>query len=307
KATFEACIGYRNADETKRLKHIASLVDEMQEALPITAEMKATRKTQQSSPFVVMDLLAAGGEAKCGVPAMAFVLPNDPAIIEKHGTKKVMMKNVQQAKFNEILMPIAERFLAPHALERTTFDAFFRHTILHETGHSLGPKAVQNSPKTIIQHLADLYAPIEECKADTTSYFLCHWLLQRGELTQAELEENYATMVAGFFRSMRFGTSQAHARANAIQLNFFLEAGAVILQPDGMFDYDAAKLTKAVPELLNRLMTLEYEGNRDNADAFLKKYGVISDELAARFAELDDIPIDIVCKFEAEEPGFFDN
>ena len=307
KATFEAFIGYRNAEETKRLEHIASLVDEMQAALPISDEMKMTRKAQQSSPFVVMDLLSAAGEAKVGVTTLAFVLPNDPRVIEKKGTKKVMMKNVQEAKFNAILLPIAERFLTQHAFEKTTFDAFFRHTILHETGHSLGPKAVKDSSETIIHHLADLYAPIEECKADTTSYFLSQWLHERGELSTDELEETYATMVAGFYRSLRFGISQAHARANAVQLNFFMECGAVTISPDGLFDYDASKLAKAVPELVNRIMTLEYEGNRDNAAAFLDKYGTLQESLMSRLAALDDIPYDIVCKFEAEEPGFFDN
>lgn len=304
KATFEAFVGYRNAEETKRLEHIASLIEDMQQALPITDEMKGTRQRGQSSPFVVMDLLSAAGEARVGIQTLAFVLPNDPVVIEKYGTKKVMMKNVQEAKFNAILKPIAERFLDKSALKKLSFDAFFRHTILHETGHSLGPKAVFNSSESIIHTLADTYAPIEECKADTTSIYLTDWLRKRGELTDEQYEETCATMLAGFFRSMRFGLSQAHARANAIQLNFLLENGAVSCS-DGVFSVHADKMPDAVSALVQKIMEIEYAGNRSEALQFLNKYAVLNDELTEKLAALADLPIDIVCKYDAEDPAFF--
>lgn len=305
KATFEAFIGYRNADETRRLEHIASLVDEMQQALPISDEMKETRQANQSSPFVVIDLLSTAGEAKVGVQTLAFVLPNDPVVIEKYGTKKVMMKNVQEAKFDAILKPIAERFLKPQMLEKLSFDAFFRHTILHETGHSLGPKEVRNSDDSIIHSLAETYSAIEECKADTTSMYLTEWLKNRGELTDKELEETYATMLAGFFRSMRFGLTQAHARANAIQLNYLLEAGAVSCDSDGLFEVHVDKMPLAMTSLVKKVMELEYEGSREAANAFLDKYAVLSDALSERLKSLSDVPTDIVCQYDAEAPGFF--
>ena len=241
-----------------------------------------------------------------GVQTLAFVLPNDPTVIEKFGTKKVMMKNVQEAKFNAILCPIAERFLSEHALNHVSFDAFFRHTILHETGHSLGPKAVNHSEDTIIHALSDAYAPIEECKADTTSYYLTHWLYQRGELNHQDLEETYATMIAGFFRSMRFGLTQAHAQANAIQLNFFMEQGAIFCDEQGKFDYHLEKLPQAVSKLVETVMNIEYEGNRDKAQEFLKKYAILSPDLEAQLKALNDLPIDIVCEFDADKPEFFD-
>ena len=304
KATFESFVGYRNAEETKRLEHIASLIEDMQQALPISDEMKGTRQAGQSSPFVVMDLLSASGEARVGIQTLAFVLPNDPVVIEKYGTKKVMMKNVQEAKFNAILKPIAERFLDNSALDKLSFDAFFRHTILHETGHSLGPKAVFNSTETIIHSLAETYAPIEECKADTTSIYLTDWLRNRGELTDAQYDETCATMLAGFFRSMRFGLTQAHARANAIQLNFLLEKGAVSCN-DGVFSVDTSKMPGAISALVQKIMEIEYSGNRSEALAFLDKYAVLSDALSQRLANLVDLPIDIVCTYDAENPAFF--
>jgi hypothetical protein len=301
KATFEAFVGYRNADETRRLEHIASLVEEMQAALPISAEMKDTRGEQPSSPFVVIDLLSTAGEARIGIQTLAFVLPNDPVVVQKYGTKKVMMKNVQEAKFNAILKPIAERFLTADALKKISFEAFFRHTILHETGHSLGPKAVKDSNESIIHHLADVYAPIEECKADSTSNFISHWLFGRGELTEVDMEATYATMVAGFFRSLRFGLTQAHARANAIQLNFLREKGAVTCDDAGKFDFVMDKMPDAVTELVRTVMEMEYAGDRDAARAFLDKYAVLSDDLTARLHALSDLPIDILCEYEAEK------
>lgn len=305
KATFEAFIGYRNADETRRLEHIASLVEDMQSALPISDEMKKTRQANQSSPFVVIDLLSTAGESRVGVQTLAFVLPNDPDVIEKYGTKKVMMKNVQEAKFEAILKPIAARFLAPKALEKLSFEAFFRHTILHETGHSLGPKAVKDSEDSIIHCLADTYSAIEECKADTTSMYLTDWLKNRGELNQNDLDETYATMLAGFFRSMRFGLTQAHARANAIQLNFLLEAGSVTCDETGLFDINTEKMPAAISALVQKVMEIEYNGNRDEANAFLDKYAVLSEQLSSKLNALADLPTDIVCKYDAEEPGFF--
>ena len=305
KATFEAFVGYRNPEETKRLNHIAEIIEDMQAALPISDEMKATRQSGQSSPFVVIDLLSNAGEARVGVQTLAFVLPNDPAVIEKHGTKKVMMKNVQEAKFNAILRPIAERFLSTHALGNLSFEAFFRHTILHETGHSLGPKAVKNSTDSIIVSLSDVYAPIEECKADSTSTFLSDWLRRRGELTDKQIEETCATMLAGFFRSLRFGLAQAHARANAIQLNYLIERGAVVIDDNGFYDYRTDKFIQAITDLVTDIMNIEYNGNRDKACDFLAKYAVLSDDLVARLKQLDDLPVDIVCTFEAEKPDFF--
>ena len=304
KATFEAFIGYRNARETERLAHIASLVEEMQAALPISAEMKKTRVSGQSSPFVVIDLLSAAGEARVGVQTLAFVLPNDPEVIQKFGTKKVMMKNVQEAKFEAILKPLAEQFLAPDVFENVTFEAFFRHTIMHETGHSLGPKAVRNSADTIIHRLAETYSAIEECKADMTSYYLVHWLHERGELTEQDMVETYATMLAGFFRSMRFGLNQAHARANAIQLNFLMEKGAVY-EKDGIFGVNCEKVPDAVSELVKIIMNLEYEGDHEAAQAFLNKYVVLPDGVEQKFQTLSALPVDIACKYEAEDASFF--
>ena len=281
------------------------IIEDMQQALPISDEMKGTRQQGQSSPFVVIDLLSNAGEARVGVQTLAFVLPNDPAVIEKHGTKKVMMKNVQEAKFNAILRPIAERFLSAHALSHLSFEAFFRHTILHETGHSLGPKSVKNSSETIIHSLSDTYAPIEECKADSTSTFLSDWLRSRGELSDQQIEETCATMLAGFFRSLRFGLAQAHARANAIQLNYLLERGAVFIDENGFYDYRTEPFIKAITDLVTDIMNIEYCGDRDKANEFLAKYATLSNELTDRLKQLGDLPVDIACTFEAEKPDFF--
>ena len=305
KATYEAFIGYRIPEETQRLEHLASCLEEMQAALPISDEMKSTRIAHSVSPFVVMDVLSTAGEARVGIQTLAYVLPNDPVVTAKSGTKKVMMRNVQEAKFDAILRPIAERFLTPGAFAKTSFKAFFRHTLLHETGHSLGPKAVRDGRDSIIHRLAETYSALEECKADMTSMFLSHWLYERGELTWADVEETYATMLAGFFRSLRFGITQAHAAANAIQINYLTEAGGITCDADGRYDICAERLPDAIASLVRKIMELEYEGDRDGAQAFLDRYAFLSPELDSRLKALDDIPIDIACRYDAEEPGFF--
>jgi len=308
KAAFECFIGYKNPEETKRLAHLAALCDEMQNALPIDDTIKATRPANNDpSPFSVIDLLATAGESRYGVQTLAFVLPNDPDVIRQHGTKKVMMKNVQEAKFNAILKPIADVFLTHDAAKDVSFDAFFRHTIYHETSHSLGPKAVKDSTRAIQIHLADCYAPIEECKADITAHFYAKWFADRGELTPEQLHSTYVTMVAGFFRSMRFGLTQAHACANAIQLNFLMERGAVVRDASGKFDVCDEKMHDAVTALVKTVMELEYAGDLQQARDFIAKYAVLSDELLNKInTDLAHVPVDIAPKYDAETPDFFE-
>ncbi|MCL2326279.1 MAG: peptidase [Proteobacteria bacterium] len=306
KAAFEAFIGYRDAGETARLKTLSGLLPQMQQALPIDDALKATQTEHDPSPFLVMNLLTTAGEARYGVQTLAFVLPNDPEVIRRYGTKKVMMRNVQEAKFGAILKPIAERFVAPGILSDVSFSAFFRHTILHETAHSLGPKAVQSSTYSIQHHLAESYAPIEECKADATANFLAHWQFEQGELSEAELRQTYATMIAGFFRSMRFGLNQAHARANAIQLNFLLERGGIVCDAEGLFNYDYSILPGAIADLVAIVMNLEYEGDAAKAADFLARYAVLDAALLSRLTQLHDIPIDIAPHYDADQEGFFE-
>ncbi len=306
KAAFEAFVARKIPEESRRLRHIADLAEEMQTALPMTDAMRATHPECATSPFVVADLLSAAGESRFGIQTLAFVLPNDPEVVSAFGTKKVMLRNIQQAKFDAILRPIASRFLPRKTMENLSFDAFFRHTILHETGHSLGVKATAGGGGSVIHALADAYAPIEECKADAISTFLSFWFAERGELTQRELDETCATLMAGFFRSLRFGLAQAHARANAIQLNYYMACGAVVCDGSGLFVCDVAKIGDASRRLIAELLRIQYEGNRENANDFLNRYAVLDAGLSARLEALDDIPVDIVCRYAAEQEGFFD-
>ena len=306
KAAFECFIGYQNEAETARLAYLTELCDLMQAALPIDDALKATRRGHDPSPFRVVDLLATAGEARYGVQTLAFVLPNDPEVIRLHGTKKVMMKNVQEAKFREILMPIARQFLSADAVQHVSFDAFFRHTIMHETSHSLGPKAVRDDSRSIQIRLADTYAPIEECKADATANYLIHWLWERGDVSAAQLRSTYFTMVAGFFRSLRFGLTQAHARANAIQLNYLLEKGAVVLD-NGRYGICEEKMHDAISSLVRTVMNLEYAGDREAAADFLARYAVLSPELLRRLeTDLAHVPVDIAPRYDAEKIDFFE-
>lgn len=297
KACFECYIGYKVPMQTRAIQRFASFIPQMQQALPIDENLKVKSDSGTQSPFTVIDLLYASGEAAYGIQTMALVLPNDPDIAKEHGTKKVLLRNVQQAKFDKILLPIAAHFVEASQLHLVNFDAFFRHALLHETGHSLGPRTVQNTDLPIYRALNTAYSPIEEAKADSLAVFLTHWLIQQDELPHSCLASAFATMIAGFFRAMRFGLGSAHAKANAIQLNYLLESGAITHNDSLVFRFDDEKLPAAVQALVSTLITLQSSGNEDKALDFIKKYTQIDPQILSKLQELQDIPVDIAPQY----------
>ncbi|MFA5625140.1 MAG: hypothetical protein WC966_08825 [Bradymonadales bacterium] len=303
KACFECYIGLRDAMQTRALRRFADFVPQMQAALPIDEELKPTELEQGESRFVVIDLLFASGEAAHGPQTLALVLPNDPEVIQNHGSKKVLFRNVQHAKFDKILIPIAAEFMNKEQLTLVNFDAFFRHTLLHETGHSLGPKHTRHTPTLAIHRaLNTAYSPIEEAKADTLALYLTHWLVEQNELPADAVPSAYATMLAGFFRALRFGLGSAHAKANAIQLNYYIEFGAITHDDALVFSYDAQKLPEANRQLVAKLIELEAEGDEEVALAFVQKYAQIRPEIAEKLQSLTAIPVDIAPNYpNAEE------
>ncbi len=298
KAAFEAFVTLRDPEDSKRLARIKSLIPEMEQFLPIPDEHKNTDRGTES-PISVVEVLFTGGDTRAGVQTLAFNLPNDEVVREKKGSKKVMLKNVAEAKYEKILVPIAEAMLVPEQVDNVSFDAFFNHTLVHETAHGLGPGKIEverdgkKVKTTVNAALEELYPVIEEAKADTLGMYLNYLLIEKGLHPEGFMENVYASFLAGFFRSVRFGASEAHGQANVIQFNYLAEHDAVVRDESGKYRYDAAKMREAVKSLATEILMIEALGDYERAEKFISEYGALPAELQRALDELDEIPTDI--------------
>jgi hypothetical protein len=251
------------------------------------------------APIRVVNVVFAAGDGNRGVQTAAFNLPNDERVLREKGAKRVMLKNVQDAKFAMVLMPIAKIALPPAEQPRVSFDAFFTHILMHELMHGLGPHeiAVAGKKTTVRQTLKDTYSTIEEVKADVSALWALRWLADHRQLDAAIARSLYPTFLASAFRSIRFGVNEAHGRGLAIQINTFLDAGAFKVRQDGTFTVDAGKMTEAVTALTREVMTLQAEGDYARAQDLCQRLGVVRPEVQRVLDKLAGIPVDIEPKF----------
>ncbi|MCP4606409.1 MAG: peptidase [Proteobacteria bacterium] len=297
KAAFEAFVTLRDPEDSKELAKIKSLMPDMEAYLPIPDEHKNLNRGSES-PISVVDVLYTGGDTRAGVQTLAFNLPNDEVVREKKGSKKVMLKNVAHAKYDQILLPIAKKLMREDQVKNVSFKAFFNHTLVHETAHGLGPgkiKVEKDGKKvetTVNAELKTLYPVVEEAKADVLGMYLNYMLIEKGLHPKSFMEETYASFLGGFFRSVRFGANEAHGKANVIQYNYLLEKGAVKIE-NGKYIYVADKMQESIKSLAHDLLMIEAEGSFDKAKAFIDKYGVMPEDLKKTLASLTDIPTDI--------------
>ena len=298
KAAFEAFITLRDHEASAQLEALKALLPEMEAALPIDEKYK-DKSGVKESPLSVVDILYTAGDTKAGIQTLAFVLPNDTVVREQKGSKKVLLRNIAHAKYDKILVPIAQRLMPAEQAEKVSFETFFGHTLLHETAHGLGPKRTPKG-ETINEALKDLYSTIEETKADVLGTYLNYFLIEKGFYEAERLEHVYASFLGGFFRSVRFGASEAHGMANVIQFNWLIEKGAIV-EEDGRYRYIADKMHDAVESLAREVLMIEAEGDYDKAKAFIDKYATMPQSLAERLASLKDIPTDIKPVFPVEE------
>ena len=296
KASFEAYVCLRDDAETQKLQAFSSRLQEVEDNLPIDAPYK-NPKLATTTPIRVVNEILSAGDGNHGVQTAAFNLPNDPRIIQQKGSKKVMLKNVQQAKFDSILIPIAGRVLPAATQADLSFDWFFTHILAHELSHGIGPHEIhRNAHKRYVRlELKDTYSTIEEAKADVTGlfmlqYFFDHGILQGGEVNERKL---YNTFLASSFRTLRFGITEAHGRGMAIQFNYFTDRQAFIARADGTFEVNYAKIKPAVRDLAHEILTIEAEGNYAAAQRMLEQYGAMRPHLHHALERLEDIPVDI--------------
>jgi hypothetical protein len=249
----------------------------------------------------VVNQVYGAGDGNMGVQTAAYNLPNDERIISKRGSKRVMLKNVQEAKFESTLVPITKLVLRPADQKDLDFDSFFTHILAHEIMHGLGPHATTQGgkPSTPRQDLKDAYSTIEEAKADVTGLWALGYMMDKGQLKSslgqgaAAERKLYNTFLASAFRTLHFGLTDSHARGMAIQVNYLLDKGGFVSHGDGTFSVDFNKIKGAVADLDREFLTIEATGDYARAQAFMKQYVVIRPDVQKALDKMKAVPNDI--------------
>jgi hypothetical protein len=295
KAAFESFITLRNDKETKNLEKYSGRLQEIEDNLPIDPKYR-NPKLGALAPIRVVDEVVTGGEARAGVQTAAFNLPNDEKVTAEKGSKRVMLKNVQEAKFKNILTPIGKVAILPEQQPLIAFDPFFTHILAHELMHGLGPHSitVDGNQTTVRQAMKELSSALEEAKADISGLFALQYLIDKGVVDKTVERQMYVTFLASVFRSIRFGSKDAHGRGMALQFNYLMDEGAFHYHPTfGAFYVDFDKMKAGVRKLTGEIMTIQAEGSYEKAKALLDKYSEIRTVMNKVLNRLQDIPIDI--------------
>lgn len=301
KASFESFVNVVDRPESEKLAVYAHHLADMERNLPMEDRYKNPNRGSDSPIRVVQEIYTAG-DARRGVQTSAFNLPNDERVREAKGSKKVLLKNVMEAKYKQSGAPIAARVLDPAQLPQLSFAAYFNHVLFHELSHGLGPGMITGPNGERVENrilLKDLYSSIEECKADVLGVWNLLYAIDQKLNNQFTKEQLFVTDAALMFRSMRFGLDEAHGRGTAVQWNWYREHGAIVPAGNGRFRVDTTKSYDAVKSLANELLTIEATGDYDRAKRLLDKYGKSNDEIASTIATLKDIPVDITPVFVA--------
>jgi hypothetical protein len=302
KAAFESFITVRDEAESEKLARFSSELQEIENHLPIDPALR-NPSLGALAPIRVVNEIFAAGDANRGVQTAAFNLPNDERVVKAKGTKRVMLKNVQEAKFRIVLLPISTVALAPADRAHVVFDAFFTHILMHELMHGLGPKNIHVGGRetTVRQELKETYSAIEEAKADVSGLWALQYLVDKDSLPNTMQDTMYTTFLASAFRSIRFGVNEAHGRGMAIQLNALLDAGAFRVAADGTFSVDSGRIRQAVTSLTRDLMTLQAAGDYAQAQRLIERLGVLRPEVKRVLDRLVAVPVDIEPRFPTAE------
>ncbi len=299
KAAFEAYVTLRDEAESSKLARFSGLLQDLENNLPIEPKYR-NPKLGAASPIRVVNVVFSSGEGNSGVQTAAFNLPNDERVVQEKGSKRVMLKNIQQAKFDKTLVPISRVVLDASQQKDISFDAFFTHTLAHELMHGLGPHniLVLGEEVPVRKQLKETYSAIEEAKADITGLWALQYLMDKGAIDRGMERTIYTTFLASAFRSVRFGVSEAHGKGVALQFNYLTDEGAIEFEPqNGVFKIVPSKIKEAVRKLTSEILTLQAEGSYERAKSMLDKYGVLRPEMQSALDRLTSVPVDI-------EPSF---
>lgn len=303
KASFESFVTIVDPEESTKLKKFGDYLNEIEEHLPINKQYKNLARGSES-PIIVSNEVYSGGDTRAGVQTLAFNLPNDERVRQVKGSKKVMLKNVHEAKFEKLLLPIAKIVLDKDQLPFVTFEGFFDHSLMHEMSHGVGPGFITvNGTKTEVKkELKETYSKLEECKADILGMYNNIFMIDKGVYKKDFDKEIYITFLAGVFRSVRFGINEAHGGGNAIIYNYLLDNGG--------YEYNSTsekvrvnfdKIYPALKDLATKILMIQATGDYESAKKFIARYAVISPSMEKLRNKLSNLPVDITPVFQIEE------
>jgi hypothetical protein len=296
KAAFEAFITLRDEEESNKLAKFSAYLQEIEDHLPVAPQFR-NPKLGGMAPIRVVDVVLVGGEARAGVQTAAFNLPNDERVTSEKGSKRVMLKNVQEAKFKNTLVPISTLVLDPSQRSLVSFEPFFTHILAHELMHGLGPHniTVNGRATTVRQEMKEIGSALEEAKADIAGLFALQYLIDKGILEKSLEEHMYVSYLASTFRSIRFGLNDAHGKGMALQCNYLTDEHAIdINTKTGTYRVNLQRIKAAVSKLTGHIMTIQAEGNYEAAKTLLDRYGRIRPTMQKVLKILGKLPVDIV-------------
>ncbi|MDD5765639.1 MAG: peptidase, partial [Candidatus Marinimicrobia bacterium] len=295
KTAYESFICIVDHVESQKLERVATYLKDMQSNLPMPAEYKKSSRGM-SSPIKVVQEVFSAGDTKAGIQTTAFNLPNDEKVREAKGSKKVMLKNIAEAKFEKCWVPIVNLILAEKPLKNVTFEAYFNHVLMHEISHGIGPGMItlpDGTQTTVSKELEELYPTIEECKADVLGIYEYVFLMSKNVFPKDQKYSAYASFLGGMFRSIRFGIDEAHGGGVAIQFNYFIEKGAFYVGAQGKLDLDEKKLEAAISSLAEQLLMIEAKGDYAAAKSLIDQYRVMTPLMSQTIEKLKHLPVDI--------------
>lgn len=303
KTSYGASVLIRNEAESRKLQVFQQFVPDIQDALPLPAEDRPSKKGHVS-PMEVMDAPYRGGDLRHGYQAVADNLPNDPRVHELKGSKKIFFKNFMDARVDHVILPIARQLMQPDQASLATADGYLTSTIMHEICHGLGPtfSRTKTGRVDIRAAIGPEYSGLEEAKADIVGLFALKWLADHGRYPAAKLHEVYASDLAGIFRTVRFGVAEAHGRAEIMEFNFLSERGAIRFDAaTGRYSVDFALMPQAIAALAQELLEQEATGDRARVESWFKKYGSMSTALSKALERVKEVPVDVDPQFDFHE------
>jgi hypothetical protein len=296
RTSFESYVLIKDMAWSEKLAQFAQYLPELQRGLPVAEAYKA-QMPGTNADLNAYDVIYYAGHSNAGSKTIAINLPNDEEVQLAKGTRRLQLKNAMRAKFDHILLPIADVLIVPEQRQHITFNAFFSNTMFHEVAHGLGIKNVLNSDTTVREALQEHASALEEGKADILGLYMVEQLLEREVISEGVLEDYYVTFMAGIFRSIRFGASSAHGKANMVRFNYFAEKGAFTRNELGQYAVDMPKMREAVNTLSNLILTLQGDGNYAGVASLVAAKGVIGTQLQADLSRLTDANISVDIHF----------
>jgi hypothetical protein len=293
KTSYGAAVMIRNEAESRNLELYQKWVPDIQDALPLPAEDRPSVRGH-ATPMEVMDTPFRAGDLRHGYQAVADNLPNDPRIHKEKGTKKIFFKNYMDARVREVILPLAAKVMDPVQAKQASAEGYMAASVMHEICHGLGPAYARRGGHevSIREAMAGAFSGLEESKADVVGVVALKWLIDKGVLKKERLEEYYTSYVAGIFRTVRFGTGEAHGRAEMMEFNYLSSEGAIVAS-SGRYKVDFAKMPGAIQRLAKELLEQEATGDRVRTEAWFQKYGTMSAELKHSLEGAVDVPIDV--------------